>query len=252
MKFLLAVLPTLLATAIAAPSPKLNAKARLARSASRHQSSKSAAAANDEYNGSWGGAAVADLNSGEVVTGVSATFTVATPAIPSDVSSSDSYTESTWIGIDGDGCNNLWQSGIDGTIDSNGEISYYAWYEWYPAGTEVFDLGTISAGDVVNVNVTTDGLSKGTATIENVTTGKTATKTMTSTNTLCGLTAEWIMEDLGALASFGTVTFDNAVATTNQRTLSPATAQLMDIENDSNVILTSTTVDSTSVAITYK
>lgn len=58
------------------------------------------------------------------------------------------YTASAWIGIDGSNCNNLWQAGVDSIIEKNSDESFYAWYEWYPAATEVVDLGVLKGGDV--------------------------------------------------------------------------------------------------------
>jgi hypothetical protein len=143
MKATVAVLSTMLVGALAAPQSFSNAKARNARR-SAHKN-----AAREVLDENWAGAVIDSFNSGEIVQSVNTTFTVPTPSFPSD--KSDSYTEyttSAWVGIDGDNCNNLWQSGIDSTILPSGDISYYAWYEWYPADTQVIDLGTISAGDV--------------------------------------------------------------------------------------------------------
>lgn len=144
MKVTAAVLSTLLAGALAAPQSLSNAKARNAR-----RSARKTVAAREILDENWAGAVIDSFDSGETVKSVNTTFTVPTPEFPSN--KSDLYTEyttSAWVGIDGYNCDNLWQTGVDSTILPTGDISYYAWYEWYPAETQVFDLGTITAGDV--------------------------------------------------------------------------------------------------------
>ena len=144
MKATAVVLSTILVGVLAAPQSLSNTKARNTRRSARKN-----LAAREELDENWAGAVLDSFSSGETVKSVNSTFTVPTPSFPS--TKSDYYTEyttSAWVGIDGYYCDNLWQTGIDSTILLSGEISYYAWYEWYPADTEVFDLGTISAGDV--------------------------------------------------------------------------------------------------------
>lgn len=106
-------------------------------------------------NDQWAGAGYSGLySSGEVLHGVSTSFNVLSAAIPTDADTGESmYYASAWIGIDGQGtCADenagLWQAGVDSTVTSDGTVGFYAWYEWYPAGTVVVDIGTISAGDV--------------------------------------------------------------------------------------------------------
>lgn len=139
MKYSIAVAALLAGSAVAAPAAKLNAKQRLA------QRNRNAARSDEWYNESWAGAVLSG-----VYTGVSASFPIPKPAIgTTGETSASEFTASTWIGIDGYNCDNLWQAGVDSTIEkSSGEISYYAWYEWYPADTVVIDLGSLSANDV--------------------------------------------------------------------------------------------------------
>lgn len=87
---------------------------------------------------------------GSTYTGVSASFPIPKPAVgTTGETSASEFTASTWVGIDGYNCDNLWQAGVDATIEkSTGEVSYYAWYEWYPADTQVINLGTLTAADV--------------------------------------------------------------------------------------------------------
>ncbi|ESZ98638.1 hypothetical protein SBOR_0978 [Sclerotinia borealis F-4128] len=249
MKYSIAVAALLAGSAVAAPAAKLNAKQRLA------QRNKNAASSNEDYNVSWAGAVL----TGAAYTGVSASFPIPKPAVGTtgETSASD-FTASTWIGIDGYNCNNLWQAGVDSTIEkSTGAVSYYAWYEWYPADTQVIDLGTLTAEDVISVNLTTTSFNKGTIVMENKSTGTSFTKIVSSTNTLCGVSAEWIMEDLSidsssiGLANYGSVVFSDAVATTASKTVTPSGSEILDIETSSNAILTKTSVTDNSVTIAY-
>lgn len=139
MKCSIAIAALLAGSVIAAPTTKLNAKQRHSRR------NRNVARSNDHYNKSWAGAVVTGI-----YTGVSASFPIPKPKVGSTgETSAAKFTASTWIGIDGYNCNNLWQAGVDATIEkSTGEISYYAWYEWYPADTQVIELGTLTADDV--------------------------------------------------------------------------------------------------------
>lgn len=65
------------------------------------------------------------------------------------------------------------------------------------------------------------------------------------------------MEDLSTdssdigLASYGSVTFSDAIATTSSKTVGPSGSELLDIEDSANVILTKTSVTDNSVKIAY-
>lgn len=86
---------------------------------------------NVEYSENWAGAVVIS----EDISEVTATITVPTPSAPSDDDSGfgdDEYCASAWVGIDGDTCETaILQTGVDFCY-SGGEVSYDAWYEWYP------------------------------------------------------------------------------------------------------------------------
>jgi len=208
---------------------------------------------NVEYSSNWAGA-VYDESSGtyKAVTG---TFVVPTPKAGSG-GGSGSYSASAWVGIDGDTCGNaILQTGVDFTYDG-GEVSYDAWYEWYPDYAYDFSGISISAGDTIKTTVTASSTTSGTAVIENVTTGKTVSKSITSSSALCEENAEWIVEDyeegdsLVPFANFGTVTFTDAVATTSSGTQGPGSATLIDIEQN-NKVLTSVSVTSSEVTVKY-
>jgi hypothetical protein len=211
--------------------------------------------AHEEYSSNWAGAVL--IGSG--YSAVTGQFTVPTPKVPSGSSSSGTYSASAWVGIDGDTWGNaILQTGVDFTI-TNGKVSYDAWYEWYPDYAYDFTSIPISAGDVIKVTVTAASKSSGTAVIENVTTGKTVSHTFSSGSTqgsLGEVNAEWIVEDFesgGSLvefANFGTVTFTGAQATDNGSKVGPSGATLIDIQQNSKV-LTSSSVTSNSVKVSY-
>jgi hypothetical protein len=106
---------------------------------------------------------------------------------------------SAWVGIDGvDNHNAIFQTGIDYSIDDDGNTQYGAWYEWFPlAMTDFLDI-EIREGDIVQMNVTAYSSSSGVATIENITKGKKVRKVLhapTKTALLTGANVEWIVED---------------------------------------------------------
>ncbi|ETS82662.1 hypothetical protein PFICI_04538 [Pestalotiopsis fici W106-1] len=244
---------SLAAAALSVPS----ATATRASASSSSATAVVHASSDVEYNESWAGAVV----TGSDMTGVSASFAVPDPAIPSSgQTSATEHTASVWIGMDGYNCDGgLWQAGVDATIDSQG-TSFYAWYEWYPEDTVAIDLGDIAAGDIITVNLTSSGdYTSGSIVMENKSTGNSFTKTVTdSSAALCGAAIEWIMEDLvvdgseNGLADFGTVTFSDAAGTSKGGSVSPADSQLLDIQDSDGTALTASSTTSDSVVIVYQ
>ncbi|RDL41398.1 Uncharacterized protein BP5553_01377 [Venustampulla echinocandica] len=211
---------------------------------------------NVAYSTNWSGAVLTSPPAGTTFNGVSATFVVPTPKVPSGQSKSGTYSASAWVGIDGDTYQNaILQTGVDFTI-SNGAVSYDAWYEWYPAQAFDFSGISISAGDSITVSVTSTSSKAGKAVITNNSKGKTVSKSLTSSAALGGQNAEWIVEDFesnGSLvnfANFGTVTFTNAVATTGSGSVGASGADILDIKQ-SNTVLTSAAESGSSVTVSY-
>lgn len=126
------ILSALFAAALAAPSPDAVARSLARRRAARaqraqHSKSRILAAASDEYNENWAGAVL----TGESVTAASGSFPVLKAAVPTEKEAGEKeYTASAWVGLDGYNCNGLWQAGVDSIVESSGETSFYAWYEW--------------------------------------------------------------------------------------------------------------------------
>ncbi|KAF8861794.1 hypothetical protein BDZ45DRAFT_703286 [Acephala macrosclerotiorum] len=266
MKFSISLISTLLlaSTAIAVPhknaglARRLQRRARTVRDSSNRakdsstkteaSSASSSSSSSIEYSENWSGMAITSPPTGQTFNAVSGKFTVPTPSAPSGVDSTDGeYAASAWVGIDGNTYSTaILQTGVDFTVTTSGEVSYDAWYEWYPDYAYDFDL-TISAGDVIAMYVNATTTTSGSATIENLTTGQTVTKDLTSTSALGGENAEWIVEDfeegdsLIAFADFGSVTFTECVAATSSSSEGVDSAQVMDIENTDDEVLTSVT-----------
>jgi hypothetical protein len=207
---------------------------------------------NTDFSSNWSGAVIKTPPTGQTFNAVSATFTVPGPAIPVGVASNDSYAASAWVGIDGDTYSNtILQTGIDFSITTEGEMSFDAWYEWFPDYAYDFSLA-VSAGDVISLSVSASTSTSGTATVENLTTGLGATIDLTSSSKLGGQNAEWIVEDftvngaLVPLANFGTVDFTHCVASTASEDLGPESATVIEIENSKGVVLTEVGIVSNS------
>lgn len=192
-------------SALAAPGTALRRARNLAARKSRtlmHSESPATNKTNVSYSDNWGGAVLI----GEGYTSVTGTFNAPSPS--SDGSGS------AWVGLDGDTCQSaILQTGIDWTY-SNGDVSYDAWYEWFPDYEYNFDGITINAGDSITVTVTSSGTTSGTATVTNNSNGDSVTHDFTDQQgDLCGENAEWIVEDyeegssLVPFADYGSITF---------------------------------------------
>jgi Peptidase A4 family len=259
-----AVLPLLLAgTAVAGSGSR--------QFASRYRQAKAASLGNfsEDATGetlgtydftNWAGAFLDTTD----VTSVTGTFTVPTPSIPSGGDSSTDYCGCAWVGIDGisNFCSGgLMQAGVNWCIE-NGETSYQAWYEWYPAEAQQYwDDISVSAGDVITVSVTASSTTGGSTTLENTSNGESVTYTWSGESpALCEVTAEWIVEDfsvsdsLVAFADYGSVTFTGNSAVVGGSTVGLDNAYLADMvsESDSSDIISSSSVSGNDITVTYQ
>jgi len=210
-----------------------------------------------DYSSNWSGAVLETPSSG-YFTSATGRFTVPTPK---HVGSGGTESASAWVGIDGDTCTSgLLQAGVDFTVTSSGSVSYDSWYEWYPDYAYDFTNFAVSAGNVIQVDITATSTTKGTVKLTNVSTGKSVSQTLSapSGSTLCRENAEWIVEDfeengsLVALSNFGTVVFTAASATLSTGgTEGLSSATIIDLKQGSTVY-TDVTIDSSSeVTIEY-
>lgn len=96
-----------------------------------------------------------------------------------------------WVGIDGYNSSTVEQTGT--SSDCSGTTpQYYAWYEFYPAGSVVISSVPVTSGNVMSAEVSYNG-SQFTVTITNETTGKSFSKTSTVSGAKRS-SAEWIAE----------------------------------------------------------
>ncbi|KAJ5889012.1 hypothetical protein N7495_009053 [Penicillium taxi] len=162
------------------------------------------------------------------------------------------------VGIDGDIYETaILQVGVDFCITGS-DVSYDAWYEWYPDYAYDFDNFEISAGNVIKVTIDATSSTGGTAIIENISTGNSATHSFSNVTdgSLCEYNAGWIVEDFESdselidFANFGTVTFSDAIATSGNTSYGPSTATIMDIKQ-ADTVLTYSSVTDDIVTITY-
>ncbi len=160
--------------------------------------------------------------SGYAVPGSSVSYVAGSWVVPTVSPKTNGYS-AVWVGIDGYNSSTVEQIGTGEDV-VNGQVSYYAWYEMYPAGsvtiTPAINAGnsfTVNPGDKITASVAYVGGSF-VLTIKDTTESETFTKTLTATGAAMS-SAEWVVEAPSSnygilpLANFGTVTFTNAYAT---------------------------------------
>jgi len=121
----------------------------------------------------------------------------------------------SWVGIDGLTSGTVEQTGTAAEC-FNGVASYFAWYEFYPAGSVVITKVPVSPRNVISASVKySSTTSKFTVMIKDVTTGKSFSHSASVVGAARN-SAEWIVEApaycigpgcLYPLANFGTATF---------------------------------------------
>jgi hypothetical protein len=151
--------------------------------------------------------------SGYAVTGSSFTQAKASWTVPSvNCSTTPNTYSSFWVGLDGWTSSTVEQTGTDSDCDGR-TPSYYAWYEFYPAGSVLIGSVPVSPGNKMFAEVSYSG-STFTVTITNETTGKSFSKNG-KVSGAARSSAEWIAEapcctrsgGILPLADFGTVDF---------------------------------------------
>jgi Peptidase A4 family len=152
------------------------------------------------------------------------------------------YYSATWIGIDGDGSNDVFQAGVESDIFTNGSpvINCYPWWEWYPGDSVSITNFPVSPGDMITMVLSSGGAGSTTGTVywTNVTTGASTNVTLKapSRTKLIGNCAEWIVEapqvgsSQSSLADYGEVFFSLCEATTdNGTTVNGGTGDTIDM-----------------------
>jgi len=143
------------------------------------------------------------------------------------------YYCASWIGIDGDGSDDVFQAGVSCDVCRNVSqimLNIYPWWEWWP-GPEVQITNTtfgVSTGDMISMLVCSAsgaGSTTGTIFMSNRITGVWTFFQVTAPGTtkLVGNSAEWIVEapewaqvgrTQSAMADYGQVFFDECFAVT--------------------------------------
>lgn len=116
----------------------------------------------------------------------------------------------------------------------------------------------LTSPKVIFLYVSATTSTSGSENIENLTTGTTVTTSLTSISALRGENAEWIVEDfqlnnaLIAFAAFGDLPFTECVASTSESSEGVSSAQIIEIENTDDEVLTSVTlISDSSFEISY-
>jgi Peptidase A4 family len=131
------------------------------------------------------------------------------------------YYCASWIGIDGDGSNDVFQAGIECEVYRSGNSisrNIYPWWEWFPNFEVQITNFNVNPGDYVLFLLCSKqgaGSSTGTVYITNRTTGVQTSVTLNApgSTVLVGNSAEWIVEaptvggSQSAIADYGEVFF---------------------------------------------
>jgi hypothetical protein len=130
---------------------------------------------------------------------------------------------SCWVGIDGTDNVEVFQAGVTCIATSSGAGTFrdvYAWWEWYPALEMKLMNFPVSFGDSLAFYLFVDSRSSGNGYVYNTTANLQTGFHLTppGTQRLEYISAEWIVErpqvneKLVPMARYGTVVFDNALA----------------------------------------
>ncbi|CAJ2506781.1 Uu.00g079670.m01.CDS01 [Anthostomella pinea] len=214
-----------------------------------------------EHSSNWSGAVV----TGQNITGVSATFPVLDANIPKvNETGKDAYLATAWVGIDGynatDDCPGLWQAGVQ-SENRDGDVSFMVWYELFPLSPVFIDLGNMTIGDLISVELSTDDSeTEASVVMKNLNTGAEYKNSTAITQKLCFKAAEWILErtytlsGLAGLLDFGTATFLNLTYTEggNEFDTLPDSVILTDIYDDEKNDVRQTYTNNTKDTVTVK
>src|SRR5271167_2770032 len=211
--------------------------------------------------------------SGYAVTGSSFTDAKASWHVPEvDCSKTPNTYSAFWVGFDGYSNGTVEQNGTDSDCSGTTPV-YYAWYEFYPAGSVLIKDVPVSPGDVMSAEVSYNG-SEFTLYIKNETTGKSHSRTKAVPGAQRS-SAEWIAEapcctqggGILPLADFGKANFGEdktGVGGTNYATDSSTSGPIhafgssveeitmVSSKNVVEAVPTSLTKDGTSFTVAWK
>jgi hypothetical protein len=193
----------------------------------------------------WSGYAV----TGSSFTSASGSWTV--PAVNCSTATGTPGTNSSpayaafWVGLDGFSSSTVEQTGTDSDCDGT-TPTYYAWFEFYPAGSYELLGFPVSPGNQMSATVTYNGGNEFTISITNATTKQTYTKSSTVKGAARS-SAEWIAEapcctrsgGILPLSDFETVDFGSeytGVSNTNDATDSSTSGAISAFSSNVQVI----------------
>jgi len=137
------------------------------------------------------------------------------------------YYSASWIGLDGDGSNDVFQAGVECEVYRSGSSiirNIYPWWEWYPNYEVQITNLAVSPGDMVTMLLCSTSATAGVVFFTNRTTGASVSVSLTAPagTKLAGNCAEWIVEaptvggSQSALADYGEVFFNVCEAVTQK------------------------------------
>ncbi len=174
------------------------------------------------YSDNWAGY----LATGGTFTSVSGSWVV--PQVSGTGTSSDA----TWVGIGGTTSSDLIQTGTRAIVNSNGRVSYQAWYEMLPSNSQNIPL-TISPGNSITASISQQSANQWAISLIDSTTNQNYETTVTYTSSLSS--AEWIeeMPVLGnsfiPLDNFGSVQLSALSTIKDGASITPAQANAQPI-----------------------
>jgi hypothetical protein len=206
---------------------------------------------------SWAGYTVSRTTNAKV----EATAINASWAVPTVDASAGAAYSSVWIGIGGQLGKTLIQAGTEQDV-TNGQDSYYAWYELLPSFAVRLNSITVSPGDIMvaSISLVDSATNHWNIQISDTTTGQVFSTAVVYNSTRSS--GEWIMErptitnKLTTLADFGNVTFTGCYLSANNisGSISKFYFSRLEMTNSQNVQLTSVsslTTNGTSFTVSY-
>jgi hypothetical protein len=163
---------------------------------------------------------------GYIATGGAFTSVSGSWIVP-QVSANSTSADATWVGIGGVTRYDLIQTGTQAVFDSNGKVSFKAWYEMLPAISRNIPL-TISPGDSITASIVQGAANQWKISLNDITTGQSYQTNVTYTSSLSS--AEWIEEmpvrgrSFIPLDNFGTLQFSSLSTVKDGTELTPAQA----------------------------
>lgn len=173
----------------------------------------------------------------------------------------------SWIGIDGDGSNDVFQAGVECEVYRNGNSItniIYPWWEWYPISEVQITNLTIRPGDMVTMLLCSTqgaGSTSGTVFFTNRTTGASTSFGLTAPDgtKLVGNCAEWIVEaptvggSQSSIADYGEVFFSICEGFTNKgTTINGGTGNTINMTAGGNTVSSGAQITSTILQCIYQ